>query len=196
MKENIGLILFDTVNYCLNKVIAKTLIKVSYCHEKRLVNLRHHKRKLYGESNTLFIRSIVQNYSSYNLSVEEEKPLSFGLDQHIPTTLNRNNLRTEFEYFYQNITNDISYLCEKYSDIKLPYKYQRIIDTLRRNNSIVVLKQDKGRGVVILDKNIYVEKCLSILDTNQFMKIDKNPTSSNESKIQRILRKIKSKLSA
>ena len=52
--------------------------------------------------------------------------------QHIPTTLNHNNLRTEFEYLYQNITNDISHLseadviklktklhhrCEKYSDI-------------------------------------------------------------------------------
>ena len=58
-----------------------------------------------------------------------------------------------------------------------------------------MLKQDKGRGVVILDKNIYVEKCLSILDTSQFMKLDKNPTSSYESKIQCTLRKIKSKLS-
>ena len=66
-------------------------------------------------------------------------------------------------------------------------------DKGRRN--IVVLKQDKGRRVVILDKIIYVEKCLSILDTNQFMKLDKNPTSSFESKIQRTLRKIKSKLS-
>ena len=79
--------------------------------------------------------------------------------------------------------------CEKYSDIKVPHKYQKTIDTLQRNNSIVVLKQDKWRGVVILDKNIYVEKCLSILDTNQFMKLDKNPRSSHESKIQRMLRK-------
>ena len=89
----------------------------------------------------------------------------------------------------------LRHTCEKYSDIKVPYKYQRTIDTLRQNNSIVVLKQDKGIRVVILGKNIYVEKCLSILDTNQFMKLDKNPTSSYESKIQRILRKIKSKFS-
>ena len=56
--------------------------------------------------------------------------------QHIPTTLNHNNLHTEFEYFYQNITNDISHLseddviklktklrhiCKKYGDIKAPY---------------------------------------------------------------------------
>ena len=89
----------------------------------------------------------------------------------------------------------LRHTCEKYSDIKVPYKYHRTIDTLRQNNSIVVLKQDKGIRVVILGKNIYVEKCLSILDTNQFMKLDKNPTSSYESKIQRMLRKIKSKFS-
>ena len=89
----------------------------------------------------------------------------------------------------------LRHTCEKYSDIKVPYKYQRTIDTLHQNNSISVFKEDKGRGVVILDKNIYVDKCLSILDINQFMKLDKNPTSSYESKIQRTLRKIKSKLS-
>ena len=59
MKEDIALILFNTVNYYLNKVIAKTLNKVKHRHEKKLVNLRQHKRKLCGESNTLFIRSTV-----------------------------------------------------------------------------------------------------------------------------------------
>ena len=103
----------------------------------------------------------------------------------------------EFKYFYQNITNDIWHLsgdnvynletklhhtCENYSDNKAPYKYQRTIDTLGQNNSIVMLEQDKERGVVMLDKNIYVDKCLPILGTNQFMKLDKNPTSLCESK--------------
>ena len=112
MKEDMGLILLNTVNYYLNKVIAKTLIKVKHSHEKKLVSLRQHKRKLYGESNTLFIRSTVDNYSSYNLSIEEDKALSFGLDQHIATTLNGKNLHMEFEYFYKNITNDILHLSE------------------------------------------------------------------------------------
>ena len=125
MKEDIDLILFKTVNYYLNKVVAKTLIKLKRRHEKKLVNLRQHKRKPYGESNTLFICNIVHNYSSYNLSIQEDKVLSFGLDQHIPTTLNRNNLHTEFECFYQNITNDILHLSEddviKLKNETLPY---------------------------------------------------------------------------
>ena len=72
----------------------------------------------------------------------------------------------------------LRHTCEKYSDIKVPNKYKTTTEILRQNNSIVVLKQNKGRGVVTLDKNIYVGKCLSMLDTY-------------ESKVQRTLRKIK-----
>ena len=46
----------------------------------------------------------------------------------------------------------------------------------------------------MIDKKICVEIYLSILGYH-FMKLDKNPTSSHESKIHRTLRKIKSKLS-
>ena len=118
VSEDIGLILFNTVNYYLNKVIPKPLIKVKHRHEKKLVNLRQQKRKVYGERNTLFTRSTVHNCSSYNLSIEEEKVLSFGLEQHIPTTLNRNNLHTEFEYFHKNITDDISHLSKNIAILK------------------------------------------------------------------------------
>ena len=58
MKEDIGLILLNTVNYYLNKVIDKTLIKVKYYHEKKFIN---------GKSNTLLICSTVYNYLLYNL---------------------------------------------------------------------------------------------------------------------------------
>ena len=46
--------LFNTVNYYLNNVIAKTLIKVKHRHEKKLVTLVQQKRNLYGESNTVY----------------------------------------------------------------------------------------------------------------------------------------------
>ena len=57
------------------------------------------------------------------------------------------------------------------------------------------MKQDKGRGVVLMDKFKYTEKCLSLLNTDQVTKLDKDPTKTYEGKIQRILRKIKHKLS-
>ena len=44
MKEDTGLILLNTVNYYLNKVIDKTLIKVKHYHEKKFINLHQHKK--------------------------------------------------------------------------------------------------------------------------------------------------------
>ena len=63
------------------------------------------------------------------------------------------------------------------------------IDIISRNKDII--KQDKGRGVVILDKKDYIEKCINILDSKQFKKLKKDPTKTLENKMQRTLRKIK-----
>ena len=59
---------------------------------------------------------------------------------------------------------------------------------------IIIIKQDKEWGVVILDRTKYTDKCLSMLATKQFSKLDYDPTSKLESRVQRTLRKIKSKL--
>ena len=105
------------------------------------------------------------------------------MDEHIPTGLNRNKLFTEFEIFYQNILNDLPnlpehdtialktkphYTCEKYSQIKVPYKYRTVIDNFHQNKDLVILKQDKGKSVVLLDRTVYIDKCLSMLNTQQF----------------------------
>ena len=69
-----------------------------------------------------------------------------------------------------------------------------MIDRLSKNNNIIIIKQDKGSGVVILDRTKYTDKCWSMVATKQFTKLDYDPTSKLESKVQRTLRKIKSKL--
>ena len=56
------------------------------------------------------------------------------------------------------------------------------------------MKQGKGHGVVIMNHAKYIEECLSILQGKQFMKLDYDPTSKLESRVQRTLRKMKSKL--
>ena len=56
------------------------------------------------------------------------------------------------------------------------------------------MKQDKGRGVVVMDRSKYTEKCLNILQTKQFTKLRHDPTKSIENKIQRELRKLKRRL--
>ena len=56
------------------------------------------------------------------------------------------------------------------------------------------MKQEKGRGVVVLDQNKYTEKGLEFLETEQFKKLNKDPTKTKERKLQNLLRKIKNKL--
>ena len=51
---------------------------------------------------------IIHNFSSYDITEEEIQALSHGLDQHIPSNSDRYKINTAFEYFYQNILNDIS----------------------------------------------------------------------------------------
>ena len=44
-----------------------------------------------------------------------------------------------------------------------------------------------------MDRTKYIDKCLGLLQTNQFIKLNHNPTKSIEGKIQRILRKVNNK---
>ena len=120
-------------------------------------------------------------------------------------------MNTEFESFYQSLLRDISIIpeeriariktqlrskCEKYYNVKIPSRYRQAIKRLSNNKDIAILKQDKGRGVIILNRSKYIEKCLSIVNSSQFLQVDKDPTASIERKVQRTLRKIKDKIPA
>ena len=73
---------------------------------------------------------------------------------------------------------------KNYSKIKIPYQQQKVINNLSNIKSIIVIKQDKGRGIIILDRKHYIEKCLSIVDSKKFKKLKKDPTKALESKVQ------------
>ena len=130
-----------------------------------------------------FNKRIVNNYSTYFLSNEHYFELSYGLDNHIPLRPNANMIYTEFEVFCQGLLKDIGNIpetesqlikaklrntCEKDTKIKVPYKYRKIINELRKREAIAVLKADKGRSIVIMNSDKYHEKCFELLDTEQF----------------------------
>ena len=85
-------------------------------------------------------------------------------------------------------------VCYKFNKIKVSYKYQHIIANLTNNKTIKVLKQDKGRGEVIMDSSKYTEKCLGLLENDRFAKTNDYSTKRIESKIQRYVRKLESKI--
>ena len=69
--------------------------------------------------------------------------------------------------------------CEKYSNIKVPHTKTKIISDLSKRD-IILLKEDKGRGVVVMDRSEYTEKCLEILSTKQFTVLENDPTKTLE----------------
>ena len=144
------------------------------------------------------------------MSNKEYTALSFGLDHHIPTKSKDVAREVKFQQFYQGLFTGLIHLpdnvlsllktklrstCEKYSQVNVPYKYKKVIDNLSKNKSIVILKQDKGRGVVILDTTKYTEECMALSNTEHFKRLTTDPTAATERKIQKVLKKIKSKFS-
>ena len=55
--------------------------------------------------------------------------------------------------------------CAKYCRIKIPYKHSKTIENLSKRDDVIILKQDEGRGVVLMDKNKYTEKSMLFLNT-------------------------------
>ena len=58
------------------------------------------------------------------------------------------------------------------------------------------MKQDKGRGIVIMDRTKYVEKCLGLLEGDKFIELQEDPTAKFETRVQTCLRKMKKRLGA
>ena len=136
--------------------------------------------------------------------------LSFGIDHYIPTKSKYVAIVIELEQLYPGLLRNLALIldkeittlktklrstCEKYRKIDVPNKYKKVINSLSKNKDSVILKQDRGRGVVILDKAKYTEKFIILLNTERFKKITTDPTAATERKIQKVLRKVKSKFS-
>ena len=85
--------------------------------------------------------------------------------------------------------------CKNYSKIKIPYQQQKVMNNLSNNKNIILIKRDKGRGIIIFDRKHYIEKCFSIVDSEQFKKLKKDPKETLEFKVERTLQKIKNVLS-
>ena len=58
----------------------------------------------------------------------------------------------------------------------------------------MVLKQDKGGGVVVIDRKTYTGKCPNLLHTESFTQLDHDLTKAVEGKTQRSMGKIKNNL--
>ena len=79
----------------------------------------------------------------------------------------------------------LSHLAHSYSLAHRPtvgdLKSYKLLKDLRRNKNIVILKPDKGNGVVVLDRTAYDGGILKIIsDTSKFKLLAEDPTLLRE----------------
>ena len=147
------------------------------------------------------------------MSDNEIRVLSKTLDHYVPPLNDRKSKRTqvEFERFYCSILENATKLSvetkltlktkfldtfKEYKSIKISSNDQHIINQLYKNKEIVVLRQDKGRGVVILNRTDYITKCEAFLNGPEFEQLHEDPTGSFQTAVQTKLRKMKKKFTA
>ncbi|XP_057298046.1 uncharacterized protein LOC130628959 [Hydractinia symbiolongicarpus] len=210
---NHGQSLSDTLNsidfYVLRKAaeksVEKSIRKYIFTHEKKLRSLTKNVAQPFTAD------EIVTNLSPYNLLDDESEILKNGLSFAIPPSILREtdvfvSLEMIYRFMFSNLKdkNDDNLLKSSLSHIANSYyhdyrpsgeviKKHGILKKLKKNN-IVILKPDKGNGVVILDRKDYEKGILDIiLDTTKFKKLDKNPTLKREGQLQRFLRNLKKK---
>ena len=154
----------------------------------------------------------INNLSSYQLTENEQLALSFGLNFSLPAAkVNREEVITSFEMFHEQIKkhkpvsnaelkvfkSSLGALAHRYTrgnsepNPCVPVKdLRRSISELKRNDSIIITKPDKGSGVVILDKEEYYQKMLSIVqDVSKFQYIGPAQTADKTGKREDELRK-------
>ena len=172
LKTGLRVLLYNALLHQVNIAVGSRYKVISIRHQKKIVNLIKNQKNNYESNKPSLMKHMVHNFSSYALTEDEMNALAYRLDHHIPTNINKNAIFTEFEQFFQNLLRDISHIpenelsriktklrntCEKYCNVKVPYKYRDIVSKLSKREDIVISKQDKGRGVLLMDRHKYTD---------------------------------------
>ena len=114
----------------------------------------------------------IQNISSYHLTFFQKLVLCRGLQFALPSRIDNKEVLASFEKAYhvieQNLSDDkkelttatLRSIALNYIERKgpsPPKALRRAINQLKKRNDIVVTKQDKGTGVVVMNKAQYTE---------------------------------------
>ena len=155
---------------------------------------------------------VIRNFSTYTLSEQEADLLKHGLKFAIqPCRVNKTEVFSSFELMHRAMKSNLkdeadtgrlkaemSFLANSYvSDYKpskASLKKHGILKRLRSNDNIIVTHPDKGEGVIILNKGDYVKMINDLIeDKSKFKLLNKDPTITRQTKLQKYLCSLKKK---
>lgn len=98
------------VRYYVTKLTTASNLKIMTKHLNKLNKLREQDTDLQYKKNRTFIKHTITHCTN----CQKKKNLHFhlDLDRHIPSRLNGNDIKTEFECLYQDIVKNVSALSE------------------------------------------------------------------------------------
>ena len=146
--------------------------------------------------------NIIHNFSTYRLSDQEIHVLSHSLDHYIPNKDYGKRTQVEFERFFQDISSYTAHLppeekvvlktkfldtFNKYSRVRISKEERKTLENLYKNKEVLVLRQDKGRGVVLMNRIDYNAKSTMFLSGNEFEELMDDPTQSFQDRVQQTL---------
>ena len=160
-------------------------------HQKKFNNLlKKHQHQQPPTENTIDKSKWIVNLSSKTFTPEEENLPQNGLNysftpQTIPTADIIAKVETAIRTLpdreeVENIRAKTSLILQKAKLPRknLPTEQKKALHSLCEDNSIIILPADKGRSIVILNKQDYINKCRDHLNDGPYTKIQKDPTES------------------
>ena len=97
-----------------------------------------------------------------------------------------NKLRTISNLFFRKASFELDNYQHQYKEIN------NALRTLSNDETILITKPDKGRGVVIMNKSEYINKMEDLLaDNTKFKRVDNDPTLTSEDQLIRLLSRLK-----
>jgi len=198
------------------------VIKSNVTNYEKIVTERHDRKlKNLGLTYNLQIdpQEVIKNFSKRILTTKEKSILSLGLSFNIPNykldyfdyflkfeSMVR-NLNTEIQIldrdtFMSSLKQTVQHYYNIYNSKKIfsplfSFNDLRILKTLKKDSNIVISRPDKGKGVVIMDKDEYIHKMNTLLsDKTKYKPLPHTDTLKHiiaiEDKLNRITRSIKS----
>ena len=191
LKNNVSFLDYIYLKSFVAKNVRRYVNKILETHDKKLKNLGLTNK--FGPINP---DNVIFNYSNRVLSEKEKYLLAFGLTCKLPLfKIDFYDWFLSFEKCYQLLSKLDEFVNERLPPLKhvlqtlshkLYYNFKphkvfsslfsksdvKILKDLSKDESIIICKPDKGRGIVILNKCDYKEKIYHILnDPSKFMEI-------------------------
>ena len=214
LDEKLSVIDRCIVGWAVNRSVGHYEKNIECNHERKLSHLG-----VFNSLNPCDPESVVHNFSSIRLPTKIKTFLAFGLDFCLPIY----NLDF-YKYFLpiekiayvlskEPCLGDINSFFHKFKDLSYKYYYTfksskvfspffrpsdiKLLKTFSKKfkSEIVVSSPDKGRGVVIVDKPVYLQSMLRLLSNSHTFKMITEPIQKYswriEDRINRFLLKIK-----